>query len=39
MPNWLLSEFTSLSLTQFIDEIAAELTGHEFMPPGYAPRS
>jgi hypothetical protein len=37
--NWLLSEFINLSLPQFIDEIAAELTGHEFMPPGYSARS
>ena len=37
--NWLLSEFINLSLPQFIDEIAAELTGHEFMTPGYSPRS
>ncbi|MBW4640724.1 MAG: YaaC family protein [Gloeocapsa sp. UFS-A4-WI-NPMV-4B04] len=32
--NWLLSEFISNSLTQFIDEISSEITGHEFMIPG-----
>jgi len=29
--NWLIHEFISLSLDQFIDEIAAEITGHEIM--------
>ena len=36
--NWLLSEFINLSLPQFLDEISAEMTGHEFMPPGVSPR-
>jgi hypothetical protein len=36
--NWLLSEFINLSLEQFVDEIAAEMTGQEFMPTGYSPR-
>ncbi|MGD9713455.1 MAG: YaaC family protein [Thermomicrobiales bacterium] len=31
--NWLLSEFIQMSPSQFIDEIAAELTGHEFQAP------
>jgi len=32
--NWLLNEFISIALNQFIDEIAAEITGMEFMIPG-----
>jgi len=36
--NWLLSEFISLALDQYLDELAAELTGHEFMSRGYSPR-
>lgn len=32
--NWLLSEFIGISLNQFIDEIASEMTGRDFMPPG-----
>ena len=36
--NWLLSEFINLSLSQFLDEVSAEMTGHEFMPPGISPR-
>jgi hypothetical protein len=36
--NWLLSEFITLALDQFTDEISAEMTGHEFMPPGVASR-
>lgn len=32
--NWLLSEFISLALHQFVDEISSELTGYELMPPG-----
>ena len=36
--NWLLSEFINLSLRQFLDEISAEITSHEFMPPGVASR-
>lgn len=29
--NWLIHEFVSLSLNQFIDEIAAEITGNDIM--------
>jgi hypothetical protein len=36
--NWLLSEFIRLAPYQFIDEIASEITGEEFMLPGYAKR-
>lgn len=36
--NWLLSEFINLSLPQFIDEISSEITGNDFMPPGYTVR-
>jgi len=32
--NWLLSEFISLAPRQLIDEIAAEITGLDFMVPG-----
>ena len=32
--NWLLTEFISNSLHQFVDEISAEMTGQEFMVPG-----
>lgn len=31
--NWLLTEFIRMSPTQFLDEIASELTGHQFMNP------
>jgi hypothetical protein len=31
--NWLLSEFIQMSAAQFIDEIASELTGHQFLIP------
>jgi hypothetical protein len=31
--NWLLSEFLNTATPQFIDEISAELTGHEFITP------
>jgi hypothetical protein len=31
--NWLLSEFIQMSATQFIDEIASEMTGHQFLIP------
>lgn len=31
--TWLLSEFISMSPIQFIDEIAAEITGHPFLVP------
>lgn len=33
--NYLLSQFLNRSLDQFIDELSAELTGNEFMSPGY----
>ena len=32
--NWLLSEFIHLALDQFLDELAAEMTGQEFMLGG-----
>lgn len=32
--NWLLSEFLSTALFQFIDEVSSELTGQDFMIPG-----
>jgi hypothetical protein len=32
--NWLLSEFISVAPRQFIDEIASEITGCDFMVPG-----
>jgi hypothetical protein len=35
--NWLLSEFIQMSPPQFIDEIAAELTGYQFMMPNVRP--
>ena len=31
--NWLLSEFINMSPSQFIDEIACELTGNQFLIP------
>lgn len=31
--NWLLSEFVAMSRSQFIDEIASEMTGHQIMIP------
>lgn len=31
--NWLLSEFIQMSATQFIDEIASEMTGYQFLVP------
>jgi len=31
--NWLLSEFISMSPSQFLDEVAAEITGHQCMIP------
>ncbi len=31
--NWLLGEFIAMSPTQFVDEMAAEITGHQFMIP------
>ncbi len=32
--NWLLSEFIKIAPTQFVDEIASEITGCDFLPPG-----
>lgn len=32
--NWLLSEFIEAAPIQFVDEIASEITGREFMIPG-----
>lgn len=31
--NWLLSEFVSMAPSQFLDEIACEMTGHQIMIP------
>jgi YaaC-like Protein len=31
--NWLLSEFIQMSASQFIDEIASEITGYQFLVP------
>jgi YaaC-like Protein len=31
--NWLLSEFIQMSANQFIDEIASEMTGYQFLVP------
>jgi hypothetical protein len=31
--NWLLSEFIQMSEAQFIDEIASEITGYQFLVP------
>jgi hypothetical protein len=35
--NWLISEFVMMAPEQFIDGIAAELTGHQFMFPNVRP--
>lgn len=35
--NWLLSEFIRLSVDQFVDEIACEITGLEMRLPGVRP--
>ena len=32
--NWLLSEFITMVLNQFMDEMASEITGHDFMITG-----
>lgn len=32
--NWLLTEFLTMVLDQFMDEMASEITGHEFMITG-----
>jgi hypothetical protein len=37
--NWLLTEFIRMSPPQFLDEIAAELTGQQFMVPNVRPAS
>jgi hypothetical protein len=31
--NWLLSEFVTMASSQFLDEIACEMTGHQIMIP------
>ena len=31
--NWLLSEFVTMSPSQFLDEVACEMTGHQVMIP------
>jgi hypothetical protein len=36
--NWLLSQFIVRGLEQFLDELAAEITGHDFMAPSYSTR-
>lgn len=36
--NWLLSEFIKNAPYQFIDHIASEITGEEFMSPGIVTR-
>ena len=33
--NWLLNEFINLACDNYIDQIASEITGQEFMCPGY----
>ena len=35
--NWLLNEFVRMSPSQFLDELAAELTGQQFMMPNVRP--
>jgi hypothetical protein len=35
--NWLLTEFIRMSPLQFLDEIAAEITGFQFMSPNVRP--
>ena len=37
--NWLLTEFIRMSALQFVDELAAELTGLQFMTPNVRPAS
>ncbi|CAI2719483.1 YaaC family protein [Nitrospina watsonii] len=37
--NWLLTEFIKQSPIQFFDEIATEITGHQFMIPNVRPAS
>lgn len=35
--GWLLSEFISKSMVQFIDQISSEITGFDFKPTGFRP--
>jgi len=35
--NWLISEFIQQSPSQFLDEIASEITGHQFLTPNVRP--
>jgi hypothetical protein len=35
--NWLISEFVKMSGIQFIDEMAAEITGMQFLIPNARP--
>jgi YaaC-like Protein len=37
--NWLLSEFIQMSAPQFIDEVASEMTGYQFLAPNVRPAS
>ena len=37
--NWLITEFVLMSPEQYLDGIAAELTGHQFMRPNIRPAS
>lgn len=37
--NWLISEFVRMAPEQFLDEIAAELTGRQFLMPNVRPAS
>lgn len=37
--NWLLTEFIRMAPSQFLDEMAAELTGQQFMTPNVRPAS
>lgn len=37
--NWLLSEFVNMAPAQYIDGIASEITGHQFMLPNVRPAS
>lgn len=32
--NWLISEYLSLALDQFLDEVSSEITGNQFLAPG-----
>lgn len=37
--NWLLTEFIQQAPNQFLDEIASEITGYQFLPPNIRPAS